>query len=229
MKIAPAAQPVRSLRINRRAIDRNPVQGDTARRQPGPKRDRRPLVAGQLRRVDAIMITAHVASFPKGPTIETMMSGAFRSAGSASPRQRLDRHDAAPAIVPLHVVPLLSLREIVDPAGHAATASWPPTIAGSVPLVDMLRTSRIWACRMRQMQIRPHKLVVPWLLICPSVLAARLPCRRFHPLFRRQRNWLTFHSSKDYTRRPNLLGHERHHPANSTTCQPPIGQTSTSA
>jgi hypothetical protein len=103
------------------------------------------------------------------------MSGAFRSAGSASPRQRLDRHDAAPAILPLHVVPLLSLREIVDPAGHAATASWPQTIAGSVPLVDMLRTSRIWACRMRRMPIRPHKLVVPWLLICPSVLAARLP------------------------------------------------------
>jgi len=32
-------------------------------------------------------------------------------------RQRLDRLDARPAIVPLHVSPLLPLREIIDPAG----------------------------------------------------------------------------------------------------------------
>ena len=37
---------------------------------------------------------------------------------TSRPRQRLDRPDARPAIILLHVSPLLPLREVIDPAGR---------------------------------------------------------------------------------------------------------------
>ena len=58
------------------------------------------------------------------------------------------------------------------------------------------RTKPFRSGRMQHMAIRLHKLVVPWLLICPPVWAARLPVPPVPPSVPRRLEWPKFRATQ---------------------------------
>jgi hypothetical protein len=95
---------------------------------------------------------------PPPPPVSGATAARWRIPGIAFhadlPCQRLDRHDAAPAIVPLHVSPLLPFREVVDPAPRVTDPEGPllqakqrqePGSCSTTPSRDGLPGHRRWA------------------------------------------------------------------------------------